>query len=242
MIVPHIQRDIANATASETLDVILKDHGNLSFTILVDESRDISIKGQLAIVLHYVDKQGNVIEYFLGITYVCNTTAVELKKTIDSVLSRHNLSISKLRGQGYDGASNMRGELNELTTLILNDNSSAYYIHCFAHQLLLTLLAVAKNHIQIVTFFNLVNSIYNVVGASSKRCDILHEKRSAEIIEALQNNEMSTGRGLNQEMNLKRHGDTRWSSHYGAIVTLITMFSFVIDTVEDIVEYGLNFE
>jgi hypothetical protein len=98
MIVLHIQRDIANAAASETLDAILKDHGNLSFTILVDESRDISIKGQLAIVLHYVDKQGHVIEYFLGITYVCNTTTVELKKTIDSVLSRHNLSISRLRG------------------------------------------------------------------------------------------------------------------------------------------------
>ena len=53
---------------------------------------------------------------------------------------------------------------------------------------------------------------------------------------------MSTGRGLNQEMNLKRHGDTRWSSHYGAIVSLITMFSSVIDTVEDIVEDGLNSE
>jgi hypothetical protein len=53
---------------------------------------------------------------------------------------------------------------------------------------------------------------------------------------------MSTGRVLNQEMNIKRPGDTRWSSHYGAIVSLITMFSFVIDTVEDIVEDGLNSE
>jgi hypothetical protein len=130
----------------------------------------------------------------------------------------------------------MRGELNGLKTLILNENSSAYYVHCFAHQLQLTF--VAKNHIQIVTFFNLVNSIFNVVGASCKRGDILREKQTAEVVEALQNNKMSTGRDLNQEMNIKRPGDTRWSSHYGAIVSLITMFSSVIDTVED----GLNSE
>jgi len=47
----------------------------------------------------------------------------------------------------------MRGELNGLKTFILNENSFAYYVHCFAHQLQLTLVAVAKNHIQIATFF-----------------------------------------------------------------------------------------
>ena len=133
MIVGAIQKDIANAAASKTLDAILKDLGESSFAILVDESRDISVKEQLAIVLRYVDKRGHVIERFLGIAHVSNTTTVELKKTIDSVLNRHNLSISRLRGQRYDGASNMRGELNGLKTLILNENQSAYYVHCFAH-------------------------------------------------------------------------------------------------------------
>jgi hypothetical protein len=134
----------------------------------------------LAIVLRYVDKQGHVIERFLGITHVSNTTTVELKRTIDLVLSKHNLSISRLQEQGYDGVSNMRGELNGLKTLILNDNSVVYYVHCFAHQLQLTLVAVAKNYIQITTFFSLVNSIFNLVGASCKRRDILREKRAVE--------------------------------------------------------------
>ena len=135
MIAGAIQKDIANATASKMLNAILKDLGELSFAILFDESRDIFVKEQLAIVLRYVDKRGNVIESFLGIARVSNTTTVELKKTIDLVLNRYNLSISRLRGQGYDGASNMRGELNGLKTLILNENSSTYYVHCFAHQL-----------------------------------------------------------------------------------------------------------
>ncbi|XP_059455244.1 uncharacterized protein LOC132185494 [Corylus avellana] len=241
MTAPYIQKDIANAAASETIDAILKDLGDSSFAILVYESRDISIK-QLAIVLRYVDKRGHVMERFLGITHVSTTTVAELKKTIDSVLSKHNLSISRFQGQGYDGASNMRGELNGLKTLILNDNSSTYYVHCFAHQLQLTLVAVAKNHIQIATFFSLVNSIFNVIGASCKCRDVLREKRTAEVVEALQNNEMPTSRGLNQEMNIKRPGDTRWSSYYGAIISLFTMFSSVIDTVEDVIEDGLNSE
>jgi len=58
-------------------------------------------------------------------------------------------------------------------------------------------------------------------------------------VEALQNNEIFTGRGLNQELNLKRPGDTHWSSHYGAIISLILMFSSIINAVEDIVEDDL---
>jgi hypothetical protein len=56
MIAWAIQKDIANAAASIALDAILKDLGESSFAILVDESHDISIKEQLAIVLRYVDK------------------------------------------------------------------------------------------------------------------------------------------------------------------------------------------
>jgi hypothetical protein len=44
MIARAIQKDIANDVASKTLDVILKDLSELSFVILVDESRDISVK------------------------------------------------------------------------------------------------------------------------------------------------------------------------------------------------------
>jgi hypothetical protein len=41
MTTPDIQKKISNATASETLDAILKNLGDSSFVILVDESRDI---------------------------------------------------------------------------------------------------------------------------------------------------------------------------------------------------------
>ncbi|CAN6555787.1 unnamed protein product [Malus baccata var. baccata] len=111
---PYIQKDIVNACATETIKAIIEDVGTSLFSILIDESRDVSTKEQMAIVLRYVDNNGHVVERFIG---------------IEHVFSRHKLSMSRLRGQGYDGASNMQ--------------------------------------------------------ASSKRCDLLREKQSIAVIEAL---------------------------------------------------------
>lgn len=60
---------------------------------------------------------------------------------------------SKIRGQGHDGASNMQGEINGLKSLILQDTSSAYSIHCFAHQLQLALVSLSKKNSDVDNFF-----------------------------------------------------------------------------------------
>lgn len=180
---PKIQKDIVSAIAFETLDVIMRDIGDRLFSILVDESRDVSVKEQMSVVLRYVNQKGQVTERFIGVEHVSSTTALSLKDSIDHLFSRFNLSISSLRGQGYDGASNMRGEYNGLKALILKENPSAFYIHCFAHQLQLALVAVASKHAEIETFFTLVNKVVNVVSGSAKRCDLLREKKRLEVVE-----------------------------------------------------------
>ena len=119
---PEIQKDIVRVIAIETLNVIVKDLGNAIFSILVDESRDLSGKEQMAVVLRCVDEKGHVIERFIGIEHVSCTTALSLKEAIDGLFSRHGLSMSRLRGQGYDRASNMQGEFNGLKTLLLKKN------------------------------------------------------------------------------------------------------------------------
>ena len=142
-----------NAIARKTSKAIIKDLDNGFFSILVDESRDISVKEQMTLVLCYVNKKGVIIVRFLGIVHVASTIALSLKYAIEYLLCEHNLSLSKLRGQGYDTASNVQGDINGLKTLILKENKSAFYVHCFAHQLQLTLVAVAKNHINMLNFF-----------------------------------------------------------------------------------------
>ena len=123
-----IQKDITQATTEEITNVIIKDLGDSLFSILIDESRDISIKEQMVVVLWYIDINGHIIERFLGIQHVWDTTASSLKAAIEALFSKHGLSISRLCGQGYDGASNMWGEFNGVKALILNNNPTSYYV------------------------------------------------------------------------------------------------------------------
>ena len=124
-----------NAAAYETTNTIIEDLDSGFFSILVDESHDISIKEQMAAVLHYVDKKGIVTKRFLCIIHVADTSAFSLKAAIKFLFCKYALSLSGLRGQGYNGTNNMQGEFSGLKTLILKENKSAFYVHYFAHQL-----------------------------------------------------------------------------------------------------------
>ena len=104
----------------------------------------------------------------------------------------------------------------------------------------LTLVAVAKNYINIVEFFYVVSNLVNVVGGSSKRRDALRDAQFAKIKEDLENGVRKSGQGLNQETNLKRPGNIHWGSYYGTILNLILMFSTVIDVFEIIEEDDLS--
>ena len=135
------------------------------------------------------------------------------------------MSPSHIRGQGYDGASNMWGHINGLRTLIQNDCSSAHYVHCFAHQLQLTLVKVAYKHVDVERLIVLTNLALNTIGVSYKRRDEFRQKQAEMVEKALFEGELLTGKGLNQEVGLQRPGDTRWGSHFKTFSNFIQMFS-----------------
>ena len=58
------------------------------------------------------------MERLVGLAHVTSTTVESLKGTIYSMLDQLSLSPSRIRGQGYDGASNMRGHVHGLRTFI----------------------------------------------------------------------------------------------------------------------------
>ena len=124
MVAPSIQKDIAHYFAQEVLKSILEEIGDDVFALLVDESSDVSKKEQMAVVLRYVTG-GIVKERFVGLVHVKETSALSLKSAIDSLLCEFGLSLTKIRGQGYDGASNMSGQFNGLKSIIMRENTSA---------------------------------------------------------------------------------------------------------------------
>jgi hypothetical protein len=50
----EIQQDITQECAEETMEVIMSELGNASFSLLVDESRDVSVKEQMAMMVRLV--------------------------------------------------------------------------------------------------------------------------------------------------------------------------------------------
>ena len=61
----------------------------------------------------------------------------------------------------------------------------------------MTLVAVAKNHINIVEFFYVVSNLITIVGGSCKRRDALRDAQLAKIKEELENCVRRNGQGLN---------------------------------------------
>lgn len=233
---PRIQKDIINACAIEVKNFILTEIGGKCFSLLIDESRDSSVKEQMSIVLRFVNDQGEVIERFLGVVHVHDTSAQSLKKSIDSFFAKSDLSLSRLRGQGYDGASNMRGEFNGLKALVLKENEQAHYIHCFAHRLQLVVVATAKKNGFVASFFEYLSMIVTTVGASCKRRDELRQKQYDDFKNRIESGELYTGKGMNQEMSLARAGDTRWGSHYNTITRLFDLWNPVQEVLQAIFE------
>ncbi|XP_057250623.1 uncharacterized protein LOC104908187 [Beta vulgaris subsp. vulgaris] len=179
---PVVQKDIINACAKETTKAILEDMNGGFFAILADESADVSDKEQMALCLRYVNKKGEVCEHLLGVVHVPNTTSLTLKSGIESLLMEHSLTFSQVRGQGYDGASNMQGSINGLKALILEECPQAYFVHCFAHQLQLTQVALAKKNSDCGWLFvDVLAPLLNFVGGSPKRKEFLREKQAQRV-------------------------------------------------------------
>ncbi|XP_042380448.1 zinc finger MYM-type protein 1-like [Zingiber officinale] len=192
----------------------------------------------MTVVIRYVNKHGEVIERFMVVVHVATTTAACLNETIDSLFAKYGLSVARLRGQGYDGASNMSGEFNDLKSLIMKENPYAWYVYCFAHQLQLVVVAIAQTNQYVCDFMWIVGSIVNTYASSCKRADKLRQLKHDKKVKLLERGDISSGRGLNQETNLARPGDTRWGSHHSTLCRIEQMCPSVIEVLQNLIDDG----
>lgn len=110
---------ISNVISPALLSELVEDIGNEPYSIIIDESTDISVQKYMAVCIRYFNViQTDIVTEFLGIITVGETTAVALYDSLVNYLNKINLPIKNLIGIGTDSASNLCGRNHSLFTLL----------------------------------------------------------------------------------------------------------------------------
>ncbi|KAL0011863.1 hypothetical protein SO802_006971 [Lithocarpus litseifolius] len=136
----------------------------------------------------------------------------------------------------------MRGMWNELQALILNDCPYAYYIHCFAYRLQSALVKASKQVVPINHFFLKMLFLIKIVNASCKRNEQLKVANANEIARLIDLEVLETRSGLNQISTLQRPVETRWSSHFRSVSSLLRMFTSTIEVLQNLIDDAIDGE
>jgi len=110
-------------------------HTTPFYTIMSDETTDMSNREQVVLCLRWVTDKFEVNEEFIGLYVVESIDANTLVSVIKDVFQRLNLSLNKVRGQCYDGAAVMAGLKSGVAKQLMQNEPRAIYTHCYGHAL-----------------------------------------------------------------------------------------------------------
>lgn len=152
-----IQNEISAQITREKLVQWINASG--CFSLLADESMDISTTEQVSLCARYVaiDDFGKatINEHFLCFVPIVDQTADNVTRVILQTTARLGLNMDLLVGQGYDGASTFSGCRNGVAVQIKSKFPKACYVHCASHKLNLAInramdVQMVKNALSVV--------------------------------------------------------------------------------------------
>ncbi|XP_060859483.1 zinc finger MYM-type protein 1-like [Metopolophium dirhodum] len=154
---------------------------------------------------------------------VRNSICDEVKKcSWFSIMLDSTQDITKI-DQGYDGASVMSGAHFGVQKRIINIVPTALYVHCCAHNLNLVISDAAKTSQKIVSFFSIVQDVFNFFGSSAPRWALLAlgDEQACKV----------------SKKTLKKVCPTRWEVRHDAVFSLQERF---IDVVKCLTKISLT--
>ncbi|XP_078022986.1 zinc finger MYM-type protein 1-like [Epinephelus lanceolatus] len=190
------------------------------FALMVDESKDVSKKEQISIVVHYL-KKGDVHEEFLHFDAADGLDADFLLNSIKSTLSQCNIDVKACIEQCYDGAAVMSGCHSGVQQRLCQEVPQALYIHCHAHRVNLVLVDCVNNVKTAAEFFKTVQMLYNFFSGSAVHDMFLKKQKELE--------------PKVQCIELKRLSDTRWACQYPALCAIKKALPSIQATLQDII-------
>ena len=107
---PQGQNELIQTMALRVLrDIVANIQHTPFFTIMVDETADISNRDHVVIVLRWIASDLQVYEDFIGLYAADDIKAATLAAIVKDCLTKLNLAITIIRRQCYNGASAMSG-------------------------------------------------------------------------------------------------------------------------------------
>ncbi|CAF4162315.1 unnamed protein product, partial [Rotaria sordida] len=178
------------------------------FSIMMDESVDISRHEQVSLVIRYTDDQFHVYERFIGFQRASSTTGEALFKLLVTWLKQLDLDINNIVGQCFDGASAMRGIYKGVSTRLLQIVPTALYVHCNGHILNLCLVDLSQAVVPIRNNF-----------VSAKRHKVFEDiQKEAGLV----------------SISLKALCDTRWSCRFESLKVISRRYTEIVATLQEI--------
>ncbi|KZS21847.1 Uncharacterized protein APZ42_011175 [Daphnia magna] len=120
----HLKKDLVNT---------LKE---VFFSIIIDETTDVSVKGQLACVVQYwcLDKHMLVVK-LLDLIEVESATADGLSTSVLKLLERENIPLERVIGFSADTCSTMFGRHHSVSTLLTSALPNLLTVKCSCHSM-----------------------------------------------------------------------------------------------------------
>ena len=209
-----IQNEMVKVMA---LRVLRKIAGSLQsapfFTVMVDETTDVSNVEQVVICIRWVSEKFEVQEEFVGLYKVPSTGAEIIYAAITDGLLL-NLAISKVRGQCYDGAATMSGAKSGVVARLYAAEPRAIFTHCYGHSLNLA------------------------CGDTIKRCKLMQDALDTthEITKLIKKSPARDAifKRLNEEMGSDSPGirvlcPTRWTVRAEALKSILDNFNVLLE-------------
>ena len=227
---PQIQNEVINIMSHEIVRGIANEVREAEFySLLADETTDISNREQLVICLRWVDEKLLVHEEMVGLYQIDNTCAETIANSIKDVLLRLNISIQKCRGQTYDGASAMSGRKTGVQARIKNDQPKALFNNCHGHLINLACADSIKQSKVISDALDTALEITKLVKKSPNRDTKLEKIRRASVDETER-----------PSPNIRMLCPTRWTVKADALDSilknydqLMELWDWSVDTLND---------
>ena len=196
--------------------------GSTYFSLMADESTDISSKEELSVCARWLDNK-KPVEHFLGIMPAKETTAEAIADylTMCTFLESKNIDITKMSGLGFDGTNTMSGQRSGVQLRLRLHSPSAIYVHCRCHQLQLAAINAADEHTEVKRVLGTLLTIWKAFHYSPKKAEKLAE------IQAELNS---------PELKMLKPSDTRWLTRERAVRAVRRSLPALVNTFEEIYE------